>query len=307
MGFFKDTILTDPFLNYFVGNYIMSVDRIFDVDFIYFDLMLATLWIVLFIKTKQYPAILMGLLASCIYFMVDFGLWYSILGTRHIDAPMDAGLFLFYFSFTYGIIQFGYITVMITPKTNKIFWTILLYGGWIIMALLSQWIAWDDREISISRDMTNGRWIQFAMMIVGLLFVYLASQYSSTFRNIKWYYTVPILFAIGIIVHVALEVPLVIAGIRPFNWNDFLWNSVIEFNSGIGAIYFIYYGVFMVLIKNGVHPSMELNNLQSIDQCQITLPSSICFTYITDVDVCKQVNGKWINGHCLTRSPKNQR
>lgn len=284
----------------------MSVDRIFDVDFIYFDLFLVSIWILLFIKSKHYTAICMGLLAFVIYFMVDFGIWYSLLGTRHISAPISEWLFLLYFSFTYGMIQFGYVAVILTPKSNKIAWTLLLYVGWILMAFLSNEIAWDDRVISISREMENGRWIQVIMTIVGLLLVYVASRYIRFFRNIKWYIVIPILFGLGMIVHIALELPLIIAGIRPFYWDDFLWNAFIEFNSGTGIMYFMFCSIYLLLMRHHLSPNISLTSIKEYVACTSILPQSICNPHIPNEKICKNIGGIWEQNKCNVKK-KNKK
>jgi len=74
-------------------------------------------------------------------------------------VPFNHDLFLVYFSFTYGMIEFSYVTVMFQTKSMKAkgLWTLFLYGGWLATALISQHIGIDDRTIQTARDMSHAR------------------------------------------------------------------------------------------------------------------------------------------------------
>ncbi|MHA1686732.1 MAG: hypothetical protein ACTSYD_10050 [Candidatus Heimdallarchaeaceae archaeon] len=216
------------------------VARAMDVDFIYFDLTMVTLWIVFLIKQKRYRQLLFGFFGFLIVFSTDDLLWYHLKGTRHIEAPIQPDLFLLYFSFTYGMIMFSFAPLMFEAnlsKREKISWACGMFFGWLAIALLSQWIPIDDRIISIYRDMQNSRLTQILMVIGGYaLLLILRLLKWKPMEKIDWKYFL-FLFAVGIFIHFSMESTLLIAGIRPLKWDVLVFDSLVEFNSGIPYLF----------------------------------------------------------------------
>jgi hypothetical protein len=223
-----------------VSNY---VARTFDMDFMYLDIAFCAVWMLVLLRQKHTTALWFGLFGAMVVFLVDDILWLRIQQTRFLEVPFNRDLFLLYFSFTYGMIEFSYVTVMFGAKSikTKALWTLFLYGGWLATALISQHAGIDDRTINIGRDMSNARIIQIAMVAGGYLLL-LVLKYtwrpmkSLTFPRMLY------LFLVGVLVHFGMEITLLASGIRPAeNYVDvLLFNSLLEFNMGIPILYVLW-------------------------------------------------------------------
>jgi hypothetical protein len=216
------------------------VAREFDFDFIYCDLLFVVIWMFLLWRQRQMLAWGFGLAGACIVFLADDVLWFHIQKTRFIDAPINPDLFLVYFSFTYGMVMFSYAIVMFTARNNRtrLFWTVLLYAGWILSAFISQWISIDDRLVSVGRDMSGARDVQIAMVAGGYLLLIILKYTWSAMKSLTWQ-RIAYLFLIGILVHFGMEFTLWISGIRPTDegFDVMIFNSLLEFNTGIPVLY----------------------------------------------------------------------
>ena len=219
------------------------VARTFDMDFMYLDIAFCAVWMLVLFRRKHTIALWFGLFGALIVFLVDDVLWLRVQQTRFLEVPFNRDLFLLYFSFTYGMIEFSYITAMFQARSMKTraLWTLFLYGGWMATALISQHAGIDDRTIQTGRDMSNARIIQVALVAGGYLLLLLLKytwrpMKSLTFPRMLY------LFLIGILVHFAMEVTLLASGIRPAeNYvHVLLFNSLLEFNMGVPILYILW-------------------------------------------------------------------
>jgi len=219
------------------------VARTFDIDFMYLDLSFCAIWMLVLFRQKYTIPLCFGLLGAFITFLADDVLWFHIQHTRFLEVPINHDLFLVYFSFTYGMIEFSFVTVMFQAKSNKTraLWTLFLYGGWLATALISQHVGIDDRTIQTGRDMSNARIIEVALVASGYLLL-LVLKY--TWRPMKSlaFPRMLYLFLIGILVHFGMEITLLASGIRPAdNYVDvLLFNSLLEFNMGVPFLYILW-------------------------------------------------------------------
>ena len=219
-----------------------EVARIFGMDFIYLDILFCVIWMIVLLRKKYHLQFLFGLFGACVVFFTDFVIWYTIKGTRILnEVPFNEALFLLYFSFTYGMIEFSYVAVLFSIKNWKkiAFWSSFLLGGWFIIGFLSQWIHLDDRTIDIVRLMSSGRWVQIVMAIGGYLLLIILKYTWEPFKHLTWA-RIGFLFLIGFFVHFSMETTLLAAGIRPLEgaFSVLLFNSLIEFNTGVPILYF---------------------------------------------------------------------
>jgi hypothetical protein len=205
--------------------------------------MLVTIWMILLISRKRIKEFFFGLFGFGVVFFTDEVLWFHLQKTRIIEAPIDPNLFLLYFSFTYGMIMFSYAPLMFNkkvPNWEKTAWSILMYGGWLTIALLSQSIAWNDTEISIGRNMANARLGQILMAVIGYsALVALKLLKWRYLQNVSWWYF-GYLLAVGFFIHFSMESTLWIAAIRPSYIEILIFNSLVEFNMGIPILFFMW-------------------------------------------------------------------
>ncbi|MHA1825539.1 MAG: hypothetical protein ACTSUA_02670 [Candidatus Heimdallarchaeota archaeon] len=226
------------------------VGRTFGIDFIYLDLILVSIWIILLLVRKRFKELLIGIFGYVVVMFTDAVIWYTIKKTRHIEIAGDVigpYLFLAYFSFTYGVIMFSFAVMMFNRQVSpleKILWSAFLFLGWLAIGLISQHIHWNDTEIYIYRDMTSSRLGQILMAIIGYALILawkIISEFTDKFPfNLMktvpyWYFAV--LIITGIFIHFSMESTLWIAQIRPSDWEVLLTNSLLEFNTGIPILF----------------------------------------------------------------------
>ena len=249
-----------------------DVARVMDIDFIYFDLILAAIWITLLLVRKRFKALLFGLFGYAVVFFTDDVIWYTIQGTRHIEGPIGPHLFLTYFSFTYGMIMFSYAPMMFDKNISKIekgLFSALLWGGWMLIAAMSQWIHWNDAEMVIYREMSGSRIGQILMIAVGYGMLLVLKAFRWKFmENVPWWYFA-FLFGVGIFIHFSMESTLMIAEIRPLNWSVMIFNSLLEFNTGIPYLFLMW--IFVNLKEYKVTKDLVIETAE--EDAQVNLGS----------------------------------
>jgi hypothetical protein len=177
-----------------------------------------------------------GLLGYGIYFFTDYVVWYSILHVRHITG-IDPFLFELYFSATYSMLEFSCITLMFEELNRwRIFWIAYLFLGWLAIGLLSQAFPFDDRVITIDRDMASQRWIQLAAAVGEYAFISVLAWKKKADLTYK---KVILLFLLGFYVAFSMEATLMISGIRPIDWSVFYFNDFVEINTGVPVLYLL--------------------------------------------------------------------
>ena len=205
------------------------------------------------IRKKYILQWLIGLFGAVVVFLFDYVLWYTVKGTREIySLPgffTNLGefwgpfLFLAYFSFTYGMIEFSYVAVMFSAKNwrKRMYWTMFLYIGWFFVAFFPKVLPWSDTSVHITRFMENGRWLQIGMALGGFGAIILFKYIWKPFKSVTWK-QIGYVFLIGVIVHFGMEISLLTAGIRPATdlVTVLVFNSLIEFNSGAPILFIIW-------------------------------------------------------------------
>lgn len=210
-----------------------TVARTFSSLYIVLD----TIWLVIFLGIllyfKRRLAIIVGLLAGVVYFIVDYGIFFKLLGTRYIVGA-DPVWFLLWLSMSYGFTNFAWIWLLLDRDKHAVEWTLLLIIGWITIGQLSGNFGAAFSEIAISRRTGTYHGVMALILCVGYGFI--------IFRNIQKNEQIDIirLMLIGIGVQFAWEVSLLISGIRPPVWQPLVINSLIETNLGMPYIYYIH-------------------------------------------------------------------
>jgi hypothetical protein len=219
------------------------VARTIGIDFIYFDLIFITIWLFFLIKKKYWIPILWGLVGWIIYIFVDYVYWYLITQTRHYTGPLNPFLFFVWFCFSPGFVQFSYVIVMFEKRNRNelLFWTLLLYIGWTLVAVGSQIIPLNDAIIEVYRDMNveNQRLNELILVLINIV-VAVILYFKKKLRLEDILY----LFLVGTLVEFALEFTLSVSGIRQEQggWSllTMIINILLEFNLGIILMYLLW-------------------------------------------------------------------
>lgn len=178
-------------------------------------------------------AILVGLIAGVVYFLVDYGIFYQLLGTRHIEGA-NPFWFLLWLSMSYGFTNFAWIWLLLDRDGHAVEWSLLPILGWVTVGELSQNFGSQFAEISIWRGTGSYHGIMALILCVGYLYIIISNLNGQEKINILW------LLSIGIGVQFSWEAALLISGIRPVIWQPIVVNSLIETNLGIPIVYYIH-------------------------------------------------------------------
>lgn len=241
------------------------VIRIFDVDFMLFDLLFTAIWMVVLYKKGYIKPLIFGFFGILTNLLVDYGIWYSIQGIRTIEnLPLWMSPFAFfvYFSITYGMVEYSYVQVMFSIDDESknairemLFWSLFLFGGWLLFGLLSAIVPISDSEITVARVMTSQRIYQVYAVIgeyvlLGIL-AYLG-KFGLTWKKILY------IFAVGFFVHFSMETTLLLAGIRVLDLFNLIFNSIVEFNTGAPILYLLLFAVVPFFEKRLGHKEESL-------------------------------------------------
>jgi hypothetical protein len=210
-----------------------TVARTFSSLYIILDICWLLFYAGLLLYLKRRMAFIAGMVAGVVYFLVDYGVFYRLLGTRIIDGA-DPFWFLLWLSMSYGFTNLTWIWLLFDRDGHSVEWSLLPILGWITIGQLSQSFGSGFGEISISRGTGSYHGIMALILCIGYLIVILNNLRGKKAINIFW------LMSIGIGVQFAWEASLLICGIRPASWQPLVINSLIETNLGITYIYFIH-------------------------------------------------------------------
>jgi hypothetical protein len=210
-----------------------SVARTLNSLYIMLDIVWLLTLVGLLLYFKRRLAVIVGLLAGFVYFVVDFGIFYKLLGTRQIYGA-DPFWFLLWLSMSYGFTNFVWIWLWLDGDGHAVEWSLLPILGWVTIGQLSQNFGSGFTEISISRGTGTYHGIMALILCAGYLYIIFRNLSGKEKVNIIW------LMAIGIGVQLAWEASLLISGIRPPLWQPIVVNSLIETNLGMPYTYYIH-------------------------------------------------------------------
>jgi hypothetical protein len=211
------------------------VSRELNSLYIMLDIVFLLLFGFLLLAKKKHFTFFFGVAGGLIYFIVDYGIFYLLLGTREVIGA-DPMLFLLWLSMSYGFTNFVWIWLFLDKDKNILDWSLLILIGWFSIALISQGFGSSFATISISRGTTSYHGAMAIMLIFGYLFVIVKNLMNENEPKI------PILrlIFIGIIVQFSWEAVLLISGIRPMGFKPLIINSLLETNLGLPYLYFIH-------------------------------------------------------------------
>lgn len=210
--------------------------RTMNTLYIWLDIAFLLILLAVLIYTKRFQAIIVGGLGGLIYFVVDYGIFFLLLGTRVVNGA-DPFWFLLWLSMSYGFTNFVWIWLWLDHDGHSLEWSLLITTGWLCTALLSQNFGESAASISIMRGTAD-----YHGVMAFLLFAGYAVLSILNIREQDKSKRAPLLriLAIGILVQFAWEFILAITGIRNISINTIIVNSLLETNMGLPYLYLIH-------------------------------------------------------------------
>ncbi len=216
------------------------VARDFNSLYILLDLIWVGILATLLIYLKRHLALISGLLAGLLYLIIDYGVFYRLLGTRMVEGA-DPFWFLFWLSFSYGLTNFAWIWLLLNRDKMGVRWSILIISGYIAIAFISQTFGGNFHHISISRGTASYHRVMAIILVIGYL--YLVIRNIRAGKNASSKVSLLRLMMIGVGVQFTWEFALLITGIRPPSITPLIVNSLLETNLGMPLIYLIHLSV----------------------------------------------------------------
>lgn len=197
---------------------------------------------VYFIATKRYMPLLVGLLGGLLYFVVDYGGFYLLLGTRKVVGA-DPFYFLLWLSISYGFTNMAWMYLWFSEPKNRLEFSFLIIMWWFSVAIISNGIGRLTDffpTILIERGTGSYHWVMAVFLLLGYLILVFKNLHASSPLE-----RVPLLsvLAIGLLVQFSWEACLLITGIRRAGFHTLIVNSLMETNLGAPYMYLIYRAV----------------------------------------------------------------
>jgi hypothetical protein len=189
-------------------------------------------------STRRYLALLVGLAGGVLYFIVDYGVFYLILGTRTVSGA-DTFWFLLWLSMSYGFTNMAWIWLLLNRDGKAVEWSMLIITGWLATALISQSYGAAFATVSIQRGTASYHGAMALILAVGYLLLIWRNLNHKDGQQVNLLR----LMVIGIGVQFSWEFVLLISGIRPAGIVPLVVNSLIETNLGMPYLYLIHRAV----------------------------------------------------------------
>lgn len=143
-----------------------TLARTFNALYIILDIVWLLILAGLLLYFNRRLAVIVGLLAGMMYFLVDYGIFYHLLGTRQVEGANPVW-FLLWLSTSYGFTNFAWIWLVFDRDGQAIEWSLLPILGWVTIGQLSQNFGTRFTEISISRGTGSYHGIMTLILCVG--------------------------------------------------------------------------------------------------------------------------------------------
>jgi len=216
-----------------------SISRSFQFDYVIFDALFLLIFVVCLFRQRRFAALLSGLFAAVVFYAVDAVFWtrygireYSI-SEAWMRPPLD-----FMMDVSYGIITFGWLWVILERRSTRdvLFWTLLVFGGWLLVPLLSFSIPLRDDAVLTVRHMQGQLSYHVLIVAVGYLLLAILKYPLSTILYVFW---------AGCMLSFMMEASLMVSGIRP--WNPVLlgYETLFLYNLGVPFFFVFFDKVFV--------------------------------------------------------------
>jgi hypothetical protein len=210
-----------------------NITRRFEIDYLLFDTLFMAVWICLLLRHKRRGPLLVGLVCGLVFYAIDGIIW-TAAGVREYELPAAWLKFPvdFMMDVSYGIVGFGWAWIAFERKSVRdvVFWTVVLFGGWLMIPFASRWIPLIDAQVTTVRHMASRVWLHIAVVVIGYAAL-LALGYS--FKQVRY------VFGVGCMLAFMMEFALLVSGIRTFNLSLLAYETLILTNMGIPYFYII--------------------------------------------------------------------
>ena len=227
--------------------------REFGLAYIVLDSVFIIAFLALLFFTKRRLTLIWALAGGLLYFIVDYGIFHLLTGSRHIGTVSADGVFtaggeammfwvLLWMSLSYGITNFAWIWLCLKKDKHIAEWTIGIFVWWLVCPILDGAFSGDEK-IRIWRETGEYHWFMAVFLAVSYfaVIVYNLLRKDRAYRfRILW------LFVIGVAVQFGWEFALLLGGVRSggMEFTEQLRvlavNSFMETNLGLPAMYCIY-------------------------------------------------------------------
>lgn len=213
------------------------VQRSVDASIILFDCVAVLIWIACLIYNKQWRPLYFCGIGFVVYYVVDAVIWMLIMKVRWIDSRYNPYLIQIWLQLGPGVIHPSFAVLMLEgtfgpnrQKVNRSFWALLFLLVQFTPCFLQQSFQWNDR-IVIGRNMGSQRWLFVVLSILGYFYlIHLKMNAADLWKC----------FLIAFSVEGLFELSLYVSDIRVASLKTMLIDSVLEFNVGIGLIFFLW-------------------------------------------------------------------
>lgn len=207
-------------------------NRIFNVAYIMIDSVFLLFLAIFFLATKRRMAFLIGALGAFLYFVVDYGGFYLLLGTRKVIG-INAALLLLWLSTSYGFTNMSWMFLWFDEKENRKEWSLLFCVYFFSVAILTA-SAKSFPSVTIERGTAGYHWIFALFLLSGYAYLCVQNLLHPAQKS-------PLLsvLAIGILIQLAWEGSLFLAGIRQCAIRTLFVDCLLETNLGAPFMYLI--------------------------------------------------------------------
>ncbi|MDD5169372.1 MAG: hypothetical protein PHN75_11185, partial [Syntrophales bacterium] len=138
--------------------------------YIYLDIAWLIIFTLILLYRRRYIAMIAGAAGGLIYFAVDYGIFYALLGTRVVTGA-DPFWFLLWLSVSYGFTNFAWIWLLLDRDGNGVEWSVLIVSSWIAVALLSQNFGAGFGQIAIHRGTSGYHGAMALILAAGYIYL----------------------------------------------------------------------------------------------------------------------------------------
>ena len=211
-----------------------DITRHFDLDYIVLDAVFLVIYTALLIRAKRWAALRVGGICAVLMYLIDGVAWYAtgvreyVLPARWLKHPVD-----FMMDFSYGLAAFSWVWIAFERRSAQdvLAWTAALFGGWLAVAVLSQWLPLLLQvPITTVRHMSGQVPVQIGVVVGGYLLLAVLRYDVGTLLYVFW---------VGCMLAFMMEFSLFVAGIRPTDVKVLIYETLILTNQGIPYLFVI--------------------------------------------------------------------